>query len=143
MALNFLDRTINTKNSTIVNFNDSLEKHNINTIEDLIEFTRNYQTIVGEPTEELAKKKEKMETVFKYENQTTNYGIFLYKEEGILYGISGSLSLIKDYRFFCSKLISKKEIAHCLSEIYKITDQTNVNLYVTILMNEFHKCLFP
>ncbi len=84
-----------------------------------------------------------METVFKYENPATNYGIFLYKENGILHGISGSLSLIKDYRFFGSKLISKKEIAHILSEIYKIGESSVTNEFVKIVMNEFHKCLFP
>jgi hypothetical protein len=84
-----------------------------------------------------------METIFKFENQPANYGILIYKENGILYGISGALSLVKDYRIFSSKLNSRKEIAFVLSEIYRLGDVNVVNNFVNVMMKEFHQCLFP
>lgn len=84
-----------------------------------------------------------MQILFKYENVKDNYGMLLYKEDGVLYGISGSLSLIKDYKFFATKLNRKQDIAFCLSQIYKINQKKDIDNFVKIIMTEFHECVLP
>lgn len=79
------------------------------------------------------------EILFSYLNKEKDHGILLVKTNGVLFGVSGSSEMLKNFKIWKTPLNTPKLIIHALSQFEEIKDGENLHTFIELLISEFYK----